>query len=63
MTKWVDLARGREIHLDLDLSEERMEKINVDDQSTPSIKLFQACDNAQLLSKKIAVEHFMGFQL
>lgn len=48
-TKWVDLAWCREIHLGLDFNEERMEEIDVDDQPTPSIKPFQACDNAQLL--------------
>ena len=50
MTELMDLARGREIHLGLDLNEEQMEENDVDDQPTPSIKFFQACDNAQLLS-------------
>ena len=50
MIKLVDLAWGREVHLDLDLNEELMEGINVDDQPTPVVKLPQAREYAQLLS-------------
>ena len=40
MDELVDLAWGREIHLDLDLNEEPMKENDVDDQPTPIVKLF-----------------------
>jgi hypothetical protein len=46
----MDLAWGREIHLDLDLNEEPMEGNDVDDQPTPIVKLPQAHWCAQSLS-------------
>ena len=38
----VDLARGRVIHLGLNLNEEPREGNDVDDQTTPIVKLPQA---------------------
>ena len=56
MVVLVDLARGREIHLGLDLNEEPTEGNDVDDQPTPRMKLPQARKYAQLLSN-FTVEH------
>ena len=44
------------IHLGLHLNEEPMEGNDVDDQSTPIVKLPQACEYTQLLSN-FAMEH------
>ena len=44
---WMDFAWGREIPLGLDLTEEPMEAKDVDDQPTPIVKFFQACEYAQ----------------
>ena len=52
----MDLAWGTIIHLHLDLNEEPMEGNDVDDQPTPIVKLPQACEYVQLLSK-FALEH------
>ena len=44
------MARGREIHLGLDLNEEPTEGNDVDDWPTPILKLPQAREYAQSLS-------------
>jgi hypothetical protein len=46
MVELVNLARGKEIHLGLDLNEEPIKGNDVDDQATPIIKLPQAYENA-----------------
>ena len=51
MGEMVDFTWAREIHLGLDLNEEPMKGNDVDDQPTPIVKLPQAHEYAQLLSK------------
>jgi hypothetical protein len=50
------------IYLGLDLNEEPMEVNGVDDQPTPIVKLPQACEYAQLLSKFV-MKHPLKFLL
>ena len=50
MVELVDLAWGKGIHLGSDLNEELMEGNNVDDQSTPIVKLPPAFEYAHLSS-------------
>ena len=49
MAELVDLTWGKEIYLGIDLSEDQREDNDADDQPTPTIKLPQARDDAQLL--------------
>ena len=59
MTKLVDVACSRGFHLGLDLNEELMEGNDVDDQPIPIIKLPQALEYAQPLSKLSIVRSFL----
>ena len=56
MAELVDLTWGKEIYLGIDLNEDQREENDVDDQPTPTIKLPQARDDAQLLSN-LAMDH------
>jgi hypothetical protein len=58
----VDLVWKKGIFLGLDLNEEPMKVNGVDDQPTPIVKLPQACEYAQLLSK-FAMKHPLKFLL
>ena len=58
----VDMAWGREIHLDLDLNGEPVEGNDVNDQPKPIVKFPQACEYAHLLSNFV-VEHPSEFSI
>ena len=62
MVELMELAYGREIHLSLDLNEEPIKGNDVDDQPTLIVKLPQACENVQLLSK-FGLEHPSKFSV
>ena len=56
------VAWGRGIHMGFDFNEEPMEVNDMDDQLAPIVKLPQACEYAQLLSKP-AMEHPSEFSV